>query len=91
MGMSVVVRFLPPAVEGVLATVRERCVLGVDAGVPPPRSRQVATLPPEEAVLTNCFASALMVRNWNWIPSGVDWPKYLAMSGRMIFFQYSDL
>ena len=84
MGTGVVVRFLPPTVEGVLATGRERCVLGVEVGVLPPfRSRHDVTLPPEEAVLTNCFASDLMVRNWNWIPSGVDWPKYLAMSARM--------
>lgn len=45
------------------------------------RERQEATSPPEEAVARSCSASFLMVRNWNWIPSAVDWPKYLAMSG----------
>ena len=31
-------------------------------------------------VFRSFSASFLMVRNWNWIPSGVDCPKYLAIS-----------
>ena len=42
--------------------------------------RALATSPPSLSTWRSLSASFLMERNWNCMPSAVDWPKYLAMS-----------
>lgn len=63
-----------------LPGVRAAAVALVGVEVPDGRERQLATSPPDECVWRSWSASFLMPRNWNWIPSAVDWPKYLAIS-----------
>lgn len=61
-----------PAVTGVVGTILERGVFGVVVGVAAPFGSALAVPLPVPWVTRSCSASFLMVRNWNWIPSGVD-------------------
>lgn len=61
---------------------------GVAAGVEGPPAlpallpSALAAFSPFWTAFFSAWASALMERNWNWMPSLVDSPKYLAMSTR---------
>ena len=64
------------AVPGVESLVGDR----LDDGVPAVKLRAADGSSPLSAAARRLCASFLMLRNWNWMPSGVESPKYLQIS-----------
>lgn len=78
--LPVVAALLPrvPGVAGALLVLRFLGVAGTEPFLLP---RASAGFPPVLTAFFSASASFLMLLNWNWIPSGVLSPKYLAISG----------